>query len=84
MRRKYSFYVCGYVVMPEHVHILLREPDRKTLAAALQSIKQKTFRLSPIFPKKPSPMGLLSQRSYGRASTATVERPCGLDKILID
>jgi REP element-mobilizing transposase RayT len=49
MRRKYSFYVCGYVVMPEHVHILLREPDRKTLAAALQSIKQKTFRLSPVF-----------------------------------
>jgi RHS repeat-associated protein len=48
MRRKYSFYVCGYVVMPEHVHILLREPDRKTLAAALQSIKQKTFRLSPV------------------------------------
>jgi REP element-mobilizing transposase RayT len=49
MRRKYSFYVCGYVVMPQHVHILLSEPERKTLAAALQSIKQKTFRLSPVF-----------------------------------
>jgi REP element-mobilizing transposase RayT len=63
MRRKYSFYVCGYVVMPEHVHILLREPDRKTLAAALQSIKQKTFRLSPV-PLSPVllPVLLVGQR----------------------
>jgi len=29
------------------------EPERKTLAAALQSIKQKTFRLSPDFPDFP-------------------------------
>jgi putative transposase len=44
MRCKYSFYVCGYVVMPEHVHILLSEPERKTLSAALQSIKQAVSR----------------------------------------
>jgi hypothetical protein len=49
--------------MPEHVHILLREPDRKTLAAALQSIKQKTFRLSPV-PLSPVllPVLLVGQR----------------------
>lgn len=40
MRRKYGFYVCGYVVMPEHIHILMSEPERETLATALQAVKQ--------------------------------------------
>jgi putative transposase len=39
-RRKYGFFVCGYVVMPEHVHLLLSEPERRTLATALQAVKQ--------------------------------------------
>jgi putative transposase len=40
MRRKYGFFVSGYVVMPEHVHLLMSEPERSTLASALQGIKQ--------------------------------------------
>ena len=36
----YGFYVVGYVVMPEHVHLLISEPERKTLAVALQMLKQ--------------------------------------------
>jgi putative transposase len=44
MRRRYAFFVCGYVVMPEHVHLLLSEPERKTLSAALQSTKQAVSR----------------------------------------
>lgn len=39
-RRSYRFNVIGYVVMPEHVHLLLSEPERATLARALQSLKQ--------------------------------------------
>ena len=27
--------------MPEHVHLLITEPDRKTLAVAIQVLKQK-------------------------------------------
>ena len=27
-RRGYGFYVSGYVVMPEHVHLLVSEPER--------------------------------------------------------
>jgi putative transposase len=27
MRRKYRFCVTGYVLMPDHVHLLLTEPD---------------------------------------------------------
>ena len=39
-RRSYRFHVIGYVVMPEHVHLLLTEPERATLARAIQSLKQ--------------------------------------------
>ena len=34
VRRGYRLYVYGYVVMPEHVHLLLSEPERETLAAS--------------------------------------------------
>ncbi|MFI5115775.1 MAG: transposase [Terriglobales bacterium] len=27
-RRAYGFYVASYVVMPEHVHLLISEPER--------------------------------------------------------
>jgi REP-associated tyrosine transposase len=40
VRRWYDFYVVGYVVMPEHVHLLLSEPERSTLAVAVQMLKQ--------------------------------------------
>ena len=39
-RRWYGFYVSGYVVMPEHVHLLISEPERKKLSVALQMLKQ--------------------------------------------
>ncbi len=39
-RRSYRFHVIGYVVMPEHVHLLVSEPDRSTLATTLQALKQ--------------------------------------------
>jgi REP element-mobilizing transposase RayT len=31
-RRQYRMYVIGYVVMPEHVHMLVTEPERGRLA----------------------------------------------------
>ena len=39
-RQWYGFYVSGYVVMPEHVHLLLSEPERAKLSVALQMLKQ--------------------------------------------
>ncbi len=44
VRRDYGLRVYGYVVMPEHVHLLLSEPDRQTLAVAIQSLKQGVAR----------------------------------------
>jgi putative transposase len=40
VRRWYGLYIAGYVVMPEHVHLLLSEPERSTLSVALQMLKQ--------------------------------------------
>ena len=43
-RVQYRFVVAGYVVMPEHVHLLVGEPEVATLARALQSLKQSVSR----------------------------------------
>jgi putative transposase len=44
VRRWYDFYIVGYVVMPEHVHLLVSEPERSNLAVALQMLKQVSSR----------------------------------------
>ena len=55
VRRKYRLYVYGYVGMPEHVHLLLSEPQQDTLADALKSLKQgvsrRLIRDNPLKPK---------------------------------
>ena len=43
-RWEYQFCVTGYVIMPEHVHLLIGEPQRATLARALQALKQSVAR----------------------------------------
>jgi putative transposase len=43
-RAQYEFVVAGYVLMPEHVHLLVGEPRNVSLAAALQVLKQKSSR----------------------------------------
>jgi putative transposase len=40
-RRSYRFVVVGYVVMPEHVHLLISEPVRGTPSTVLQVVKQR-------------------------------------------
>ena len=44
VRRWYGFYVRGYVVMPEHVHLLISEPERSKLSTVLQMLKQNVAR----------------------------------------
>jgi len=39
VRRRYRLVVLGYVVMPEHVHLLVSEPQRETLSTAVQALK---------------------------------------------
>jgi putative transposase len=44
VRRGFNLCVYGYVIMPEHVHLLVGEPSHKTLADALKSLKQGVSR----------------------------------------
>ena len=39
MRRRFDLRIYGYVVMPEHVHLLLSEPEHDTLAEAIHYLK---------------------------------------------
>jgi putative transposase len=39
IRKRYKFVVCGYVVMPEHVHWLVGEPKEARLSKAIQALK---------------------------------------------
>jgi putative transposase len=43
-RVRYLFEVLGYVVMPEHVHLLVTEPRQERLATAIQALKQSVSR----------------------------------------
>jgi putative transposase len=44
VRRDYELCIYGYVVMPEHVHLLMNEPERKSFAQAIKSLKQGVAR----------------------------------------
>ena len=43
-RREYGFLLVGYVVMPEHVHVLMSEPKHGTPSTVLQMLKQRVSR----------------------------------------
>ena len=44
VRKSYRFVVVGYVVMPEHVHLLLSEPERADPGVVIQVLKQRFAR----------------------------------------
>jgi REP element-mobilizing transposase RayT len=39
-RQRYGFVVVGYVVMPEHVHLLIGEPEKADPSRVVQAAKQ--------------------------------------------
>ena len=43
-RKKYEMVGVGYVVMPEHVHLLVDEPRKQNLSVALKALKQSVSR----------------------------------------
>ena len=44
VRTERGFHLVGYVVMPEHVHLLVSEPRKGTPSTALQVLKQRVSR----------------------------------------
>src|SRR6266478_8546985 len=44
VRRRYRFVVVGYVIMPEHVHLLFSEPERANPSVVMKVLKQSFAR----------------------------------------
>ena len=44
VRSAYGFSIVGFVVMPEHVHLLITEPRRGTPSTVMQVLKQRVSR----------------------------------------
>ena len=49
-RRKYLFRVLGYVVMPEHVHLLISEPPTHPLSTVIGALKRSVSKQLPESP----------------------------------
>jgi putative transposase len=47
VHRKYEFVMVGYVVMPEHVHLLIGEPPEVGLDVVLQALKISVSKRRP-------------------------------------
>ena len=46
-RSKYQFEIYSYVVMPDHVHLLVSEPPIEPLSKAIQALKLSVSKQSP-------------------------------------
>jgi putative transposase len=44
VRHEYNFLLVGYVLMPNHVHLLISEPTKCPPSSALQMLKQRVSR----------------------------------------
>jgi REP-associated tyrosine transposase len=44
IRERYKFLLVGYVVMPDHVHLLISEPPKVTPSVVLKALKQRVSR----------------------------------------
>lgn len=44
VRDRYGFSLAGYVVMPEHVHLLIPEPAKGTPSTVIRILKQRVLR----------------------------------------
>ncbi len=42
VRRRHDLWIHAYVVMPEHVHLLISEPESSLLSVALKALKQES------------------------------------------
>jgi putative transposase len=45
LRQRHQFFLFGYVLMPEHVHLLLTEPKLQSLATTISVLKGETSKI---------------------------------------
>ena len=69
-RKLYGMLVYGFVIMPEHVHLLVSEPERGTVANAIQSLKissaKRGKQVLPSHPNLGHPLPFWQKRYYDR------------------
>src|ERR1700686_944506 len=63
VRDRYGFSLVGYVVMPEHIHLLISEPVKATPSTAIQVLKQRVSRR--LRRKRQAPAGQLKLNFEG-------------------
>jgi putative transposase len=51
MRKRFRMLIYGYVVMPEHVHLLVSEPELESLADAMHFLKLAFAKRLPMVPQ---------------------------------
>ena len=63
VRDRYGFSLVGYVVMPEHIHLLISEPAKGTPSTVMQVLKQRVSRRlrrqpppKSVLPTTPTPL----------------------------
>jgi putative transposase len=64
VRDRYEFRLAGYVVMPEHIHLLISEPTRGTPSTVMQVLKQRVSRRLRRKPRKNASLRQLSLRFH--------------------
>jgi putative transposase len=55
VRSRHKFHIVGYVVMPEHVHLLFTEPPKGNPSKVLQVLKQNVSRALRRKPRRSAP-----------------------------
>src|ERR1700751_3326442 len=55
VRDRCGFALAGYVVMPEHIHLLISEPAKGTPSTVMQVLKQRVSRRLRQKPRKKCP-----------------------------
>jgi putative transposase len=66
VRRRFGFVVVGYVVMPEHFHLLISEPERGDPSKVMQVLKQRVARRLLGKKRKPAGQGTLFEEDTMR------------------
>src|SRR5271157_3374565 len=66
MRRRFELCIYGYVVMPEHVHLLLSEPPQARLAEAIHYLKLSFAKRMRSLRPEDQPGSFWQKRYYDR------------------
>jgi putative transposase len=69
VRERFGFALVGYVVMPNHVHLLISEPAKGTPSTVLQVLKQRVSKRLRPRPRRRASAGQLRLRFDGEGDS---------------